>query len=194
MTMTPTAPPSQGAVTRLWATPAAVQTIDLAPIVWNDGVRDHLTTAGPACETVPPRTVLTDTDALEQLFLDTMTMLATRTADTGAPTRAPDTVALTAQVWRGGHENPMAACAADYCGWCVLAATQPASEGSGDMAILDPRAGCAMTAAPGLPWGRALAFRPQPGGLLVIPGWLTSSVRPLERRQTIIVVAAESRP
>ncbi|MCW2947768.1 MAG: hypothetical protein JWR24_4485 [Actinoallomurus sp.] len=121
-------------------------------------------------------------------------MLAERDLAAGAPARPPAHVKLTAQVWRSGYEMPQAASSADWTGWCFLAATKPAHGASGSVAVLDPRAGCAMTAMPGLPWGRELSFPPTRGSLAVLPGWLTSWVRPLERRQIVIVVAADSAP
>jgi len=57
----------------------------------------------------------------------------------------------------------------------------------------DPRAGSAMTAMPGLPFGRQFIVRPVPGACAVVPGWLTSSVIPLEPRQRITIAIATGR-
>jgi hypothetical protein len=72
----------------------------------------------------------------------------------------------------------------------VPASGSPAHSESGCLAFSDPRAGSAMTAMPGLPFGRQFIVRPVPGACAVVPGWLTSSVIPLEPRQHITIAIA----
>ncbi|MEV0035524.1 hypothetical protein [Streptomyces sp. NPDC050804] len=105
---------------------------------------------------------------------------------------APSTssIHLTAEVWRTGYEVPQQSSPEDLIGWCFISATTPRHKDSGSVAVLDPRAGSEGTAMPGLPWGREFTFRPVPGLLAVVPGWLTSTVRPLEDGQTAVVVIA----
>jgi hypothetical protein len=90
--------------------------------------------------------------------------------------------------------DPASATPARYAAWAYLAASDaPAHSESGCLAFSDPRAGSAMTAMPGLPFGRQFIVRPVPGACAVIPGWLTSSVIPLEPRQHITIAIATGR-
>ena len=51
---------------------------------------------------------------------------------------------------------------------------------SGSITLLDPRAGCANVAAPGLPFGRPLVVSMEAGRYLLIPGWLRHGVIPVQ--------------
>jgi hypothetical protein len=112
-------------------------------------------------------------------------------ADGAAPVAELD---ITVQAWRNGYDEPAFATPARYAAWVYLAASEaPRHSESGCLAFSDPRAGSAMTAMPGLPFGRQFIVRPVPGACAVVPGWLTSSVIPLEPRQHITVVVASGR-
>ena len=112
-------------------------------------------------------------------------------ADEAVPVTEID---LTVQAWRNGYDEPAFATPARYAAWAYLAASDaPAHSESGCLAFSDPRAGSAMTAMPGLPFGRQFIVRPVPGACAVVPGWLTSSVIPLEPRQHITIAIATGR-
>ncbi|MFF9090800.1 hypothetical protein ACF1BE_31340 [Streptomyces sp. NPDC014991] len=121
-----------------------------------------------------------------------MRLLHDRAADSGLASRPVLAVDLTLEVWRSGYELPVISSGSDWMGWAVLAATAPRHEESGTIAIYDPRSGSAMTASPGLPWGRQFSIRPKAGLLAVAPGWLTAAVQPVEAGQTVAVVSARS--
>lgn len=194
-------PPGQGTITNLWATACAIREVDLSRVA-----RDPAPALfdGPQHEPVPLDSVLIDTEALRSEFRAAMTELSTHGVSGGIP--GPELIAvppadlalhdlhidLTAEVWRAGYEVPQKCSPADLTGWCFLHATTPRHEDSGSVAILDPRAGSERTAMPGLPWGREYTFRSSPGLLAVAPGWLTSTVRPLEDGQNAVVVVAHA--
>ncbi|MEV4591084.1 hypothetical protein [Streptomyces chartreusis] len=99
-------------------------------------------------------------------------------------------VKMTVQVWRRGFELVHYSSSSDLVDWCFLHGTEPRHQDSGSVALLDPRAGSEGTAMPGLPWGREVTFRPSPGLLAVVPGWFTSTVRPVEEGQAVVVAVA----
>lgn len=183
--------PGNTTVTRLWETACAVRTIDL-----NDMVRTYdpaLDVDGPQHESITLDGLLSDAEAMRNQFRAALDQLAPYGARGGIPDRQTDqtrTIELAAEVWRAGYEVPQACTSADLVGWCFISATTPRHKDSGSVAILDPRAGSEGTAMPGLPWGREYTFRPTPGLLAVAPGWLTSTVRPLEDGQTVVAVVA----
>ncbi|GAA2626931.1 hypothetical protein GCM10010411_74960 [Actinomadura fulvescens] len=180
---------STATVTRHWGTPVLTIALPLDDIVHPD-----LATTGPdgpALEVLNVEDALADPDRLQAEFRATFAALAA----TYPPQIRPDVtdVDLEVQVWRYGYDEPAAGHAADLVGWCVLAASQaPTHTESGALALGDPRAGSAMTAMPGLPWGRQHMVRPIPGAHLAAPGWLTSSVVPLERGQFVVAAIAKS--
>jgi len=192
--------PGEKTVTRLWETACGVRRIDLATIIR----LFDIPLEGPQQEFLPLETALTDPDTLRAEFVSAMDELAQEHGLQGgvpsyaatdemrlSETRRPDgTIKMTVQVWRRGFEVPQYASSSDLFGWCFLHATQPKHEDSGSVALLDPRAGSEGTAMPGLPWGREVTFRPSPGLLAVGPGWLTSTVRPVEDGQAVVVAVA----
>jgi len=185
MTITETAP--AGAVTRYWKTGVIIGQLSL------DGITDgDPASAVPAsrerCQSLPATTVPGVASLREQL-LASMNDLA-RAAEAAPVT----TIELTVQAWRNGYDEPAFATPARYAAWVYLTASEaPAHSESGCLAFSDPRAGSAMTAMPGLPFGRQFIVRPVPGACAVVPGWLTSSVIPLEPRQQITIVIASGR-
>ncbi|MDH6629431.1 hypothetical protein M2271_007267 [Streptomyces sp. LBL] len=194
--------PGRKTVTRLWETACAVRTIDLAPIT---RIRD-IPIDGPQQEFVPLDTLLSDPEALRAEFAASMDELDEEYGRRGgvpsyavademrlieAAPRGRE-IKMTGQVWRRGFELPQYCSPSDLLGWCFLHATEPRHEDSGSVALLDPRAGSEGTAMPGLPWGREVTFRPAPGLLTVGPGWLTSTVRPVEDGQAVVVVVASA--
>lgn len=192
--------PGEKTVTRLWPTACGVRTIDLAGIL-----RDFdVPLEGPPKEVLAPETVLADTDALSAQFVFAWDELEKEYGlQGGVPSyavvdemglsgarRSDSTINMTVQVWRRGFELPQYSSPSDLLGWCFLHATEPRHEDSGSVAFLDPRAGSEGTAMPGLPWGREVTFRPTLGLLAVGPGWLTSTVRPVEDGQAVMVAVA----
>ena len=186
--------PGARTVTHHWVTAAAVRTLDLAGIARDTSSARHPQGQEAPRQIIPVASVFSDEDALKQAFLGTMNELATAGAGHGTPRSAIDNVQLTVEIWERGHQVPMAASPSDFVGWCFLHATSPKHKDSGAVAVSDPRAGSAMTAMPGLPWGRQLTITAAQGILAVVPGWLTLSVRPLEEGQRVIVVVATSTP
>jgi hypothetical protein len=185
--MTITDPSPAGTVTRYWKTGVVIGHLSL----------DHITDGDPAsavqasserCQSLPV-TAVPGVAALREQLLASMNDLAR--ADEAAPVTG---VALTVQAWRNGYDEPAFATPARYAAWVYLAASDaPAHSESGCLAFSDPRAGSAMTAMPGLPFGRQFIVRPVPGACAVVPGWLTSSVIPLEPRQHITIAIATAR-
>lgn len=192
--------PGEKTVTRLWATACAVRTIDLAPIAQ----RFDIPLEGPQREFLALDTALSDPEALRAEFATAMDELEQEYGlQGGVPsyafmdemrlteaTRPQGEIKVTVQVWRQGFELPQYSSPCHLLGWCFLHANQPRHEDSGSVALLDPRAGSEGTAMPGLPWGREVTFRPAPGLLTVAPGWLTSTVRPVEDGQAVVVAVA----
>jgi len=172
-----------GAVTRYWKTGLVIGNLDLTGITAGPPDPDP---AGDRCLTLPPGAV-TGLQLLKEQFLASMNQLAE--AD-GIP--AIPAVGVDVQVWRNGYDLPAFASQARYTGWTVLSATTPGHSESGCLNLTDPRAGSALTAMPGLPWGRQFVIRPVPGAHAVVPGWLTCSIVPLEPGQQITVAIAVS--
>lgn len=102
----------------------------------------------------------------------------------------PSQLAISLECWGPGYEAPAVATRADLTGWLFLRGEPPTHSDSGTVAVLDPRTASAMSAVPGLPWGRSLVLQPLEGALLIVPGWLTASVLPLEPGQTAVVMRA----
>ncbi|GAA2770081.1 hypothetical protein [Nonomuraea dietziae] len=184
-------PVQPGTVARYWGTASTIRQIDLEGIA-RQGVLNRYRSGPEPFMTVPLEEVVVDAEALRREFLADMNALSGRGVDGGTPGRDVTDVALEAQVWRGGYERPMFAVPNDYLGWCFLEVVAPVEESAGTVAVFDPRAGSAMTAMPGLPWGRQTTITPVPGSLAVIPGWLTCSIVPVEKGEVIVVVAATS--
>ncbi|GIG60593.1 hypothetical protein Lfu02_49650 [Longispora fulva] len=185
-------PPTITQVSDLWPTRVLIKHLPLEGLL--SGPIDPAALDGEAsCEQVDLAVLLTDPRQVAAVFVEAMRALAA--ADRAAGLAAPDVtdVAVRAEIWRAGHEQPMHATPAHYTGWLFLHGSPVDHTDSGTVAILDPRAGASMSAVPGLPWGRSLIINPAPGSLAVVPGWLTTSVLPLERTQTSVVLIAESR-
>ena len=174
-------------VTRHWGTGVVVSEFSLAGIV--DSARVNGADPGGApYEQIPPGTVLLDEAALKAEFIASMNVLAA--AQDASPVADAE---LDVQVWRDGYDLPVTSYPADFVGWCFLAASPaPQHSESGAIAFADPRAGSALTAMPGLPWGRQVMIRPVPGAHAVVPGWLTCSVVPVEKGQFAVVAVASS--
>ncbi|WUI00641.1 hypothetical protein OHR68_02145 [Spirillospora sp. NBC_00431] len=172
-----------------WGTPVAFATLDPAGLLSASAA--EIGAAGPAEETLPPGEVITDLEAAAAQFRLSFDALA---ASYG-PGLAPPVggVAFDVRVWRHGYERPAAEHPADLVAWWVLdAGPTHAPTGSGAIAFADPRAGSPAAATPGQPWGRHLVVRPVPGTHVAVPGWLASSVAPLERGQHVLVAVATS--
>lgn len=174
-------------VTRHWPTGVVVAEIPLGGILAAADPPGPGAAGGPF-EVVDTRSVVADLPALEAEFLASMNSLA---AAVGSP--PVQNVDLQVQLWRAGYDQPATSYAADWVAWCFLA-TSPAPQHSesGALALADPRAGSALTAMPGLPWGRQLMIRPTPGAHATAPGWLTCSVVPVEEGQFAVVAVATS--
>ena len=178
---------AQNAVTRHWGTGVVISEFSLAGIVDSASV-GRAGSGGPSYEQVQPGTVLLDEAALKAGFIASMNVLAA--AQDVSPVRD---VELDVQVWRDGYDLPATSYPADFVGWCFLAASPaPQHSESGAIALADPRAGSALTAMPGLPWGRQVMIRPVPGAHAAVPGWLTCSVVPVEKDQFAVVAIASS--
>lgn len=172
-----------------WGTPVTVAKLEPAPVL--DPSAAGLAPDGPPLQILPADHVLADAAAVAEQFRASFDALAAAYPADLAPSIGG--VDIEVQVWRHGHDVPAAGHPADLVGWWVLAASPaPAHTESGAIAFADPRAGSAMTAMPGLPWGRQLMIRPVPGSHVAVPGWLTSSVVPLERGQHVLVAFASS--
>lgn len=172
--------PATGNVTRYWPTSIIIGELALAGIPVPETAAD-----GPAAEDLPCDPV--SLAALERQFLTSMNALA---RDAGTEPVAGATVKVRA--WRAGYDEPAFAVPARYAGWTILAGTATQHPESGCLAFSDPRAGSPLTAVPGLPFGRQAVVIPRPGAHAVVPGWLTSSVIPLEAGQLLIVAEAAS--
>jgi hypothetical protein len=142
------------------------------------------------CERHPIEVLGVGAAAVRDLFLDAMQRLADDDRSQGLHVSSIEHVNLELQVWMPGFEVPVWIDPGPYIGWLCLAATPSKHSDSGTIVVLDPRAGSAMSAIPGLPWGTPLVICPQRGSFAVVPGWLTSSVVPLEQQQTCVVVVA----
>lgn len=176
------------AVSRLWATNVSMGKVTLA-----EGLAkaDHLD-RGPVFEELPLDSLAGARHDIESLFLQSMQELAAADRAQGIPIEPIARVDLSLQVWRGGYELPICMSTGPYLGWLFLHGTPSQHSDSGTVAVLDPRAGASMSAVPGMPWGTVLTIAPRRGNLAIVPGWLTSSVLPLEEHQTCVVVAAEA--
>lgn len=185
MTITETA--LVGTVTRYWKTGVIIGHISLDGIIDGDPA-DAVPASGGRCQPLP-LTAVPGIATLREQLLTAMNDLAR--ADEAAPVTEID---LAVQAWRNGYDEPAFATPARYAAWAYLAASAaPAHAESGCLAFSDPRAGSAMTAMPGLPFGRQFIVRPVPGACAIVPGWLTSSVIPLEPRQRITIAIAAGR-
>lgn len=174
-------------VTRYWGTGLVIADLDISGIVRPE-LADSVGPEGNSYEDVSASIAIADERAMRQEFSASMDQLA---ESQGKP---PITdIDVTVQVWRHGYDLPSAAYSEEFVGWCYLA-TSPAPQHSesGSLSFADPRAGSAMTAMPGLPWGRQVMIRPQPGAHVVVPGWLTCSVVPVEHGQYAVVAIAKS--
>ena len=182
-----TAATISGTVSRYWGTGLVIADIDLSRII-RPGSTDSFGPAGKNYEDIPVNVVVADEDALRDEFILSMNTLA---EDLGAPSVTE--VEIGVHVWRQGYDVPATAYQEDFVGWCYLA-TSPAPQHSesGSLSFADPRAGSAMTAMPGLPWGRQVMIRPQQGAHVAAPGWLTCSVVPVEHGQYAVVAIAKS--
>jgi hypothetical protein len=149
---------------------------------------DQIGIDGDPFESIPAGHVVADETALKAALLASLNALAVAQ---GAASVAG--AAIEVQVWRQGYDQPATGHSAEFVAWCYLAASAaPAHTESGALSFADPRAGSAMTAMPGLPWGRQVMIRPVPGAHAAAPGWLTTSVVPLERGQYAVVAIASS--
>jgi hypothetical protein len=178
---------THGTVTRYWKTGIVIGLFDLDGIVAGCDPAVQSGDCGERCLSLPPDSV-PGLRALEAHMLATMNDVATAE-------HAPEVsgVETDIQVWRNGYDRPAFACQARYAGWVILAGSDtPHHAESGCLAFADPRAGSALTAMPGLPFGRQFLVRPVPGTYAVVPGWLTSSVVPLESGQQITVAVVTS--
>jgi hypothetical protein len=185
MTITGTTPP--GAVTRYWKTGVVIGSLSLDGIIKGDPA-SAVPVDGARCQPLPLASV-PGMDVLRERLLASMNDLAR--ADEAAPITEID---LAVQAWRNGYDAPAFATAARYAAWVYLAASDATVHAeSGCLAFSDPRAGSAMTAMPGLPFGRQFIVCPVPGACAVVPGWLTSSVIPLEPGQHVTVATASGR-
>lgn len=185
MTATETAP--VGAVTRYWKTGVVIGRMGLDGLTDGDPA-SAVPSSGERCQLLPA-TAVPGMALLREQLLAAMNDLAR--ADEAEPVTSLD---VTVQAWRNSYDEPARATPARYAAWVYLDASEaPAHSESGCVALSDPRAGSAMTAMPGLPFGRQFIVRPVPGTCAVAPGWLTSSVIPLEPRQRITVAVASGR-
>jgi hypothetical protein len=185
MTVTERAP--VGRVTRYWKTGIVIGHLSLDGIIDGDPAC-AVPASAERCQSLPA-TAVPGMAALREQFLASMNDLAR--AGEALPVTQID---VTLQAWRNGYDEPAFATPARYAAWVYLAASDaPAHSESGCLAFSDPRAGSAMTAMPGLPFGRQFIVRPIPGACAVVPGWLTSSVIPLEPRQHITIAIATGR-
>lgn len=175
-------------VTRHWGTGVVIDALDLTGIMRGNLADVAPVLADASFAQVPASSVIADEAALRAQFLASINALA---AAQGAP--AVEEVDLQVQVWRAGYDLPATSYDADFVAWCFLS-TSPAPQHSesGAIAFADPRAGSAMTAMPGLPWGRQVMIRPTPGAHAAVPGWLTCSVVPVEEGQYALVAVATS--
>ncbi|MGV9679180.1 hypothetical protein ACWDSJ_28195 [Nocardia sp. NPDC003482] len=183
-------PTHVGHVRRLWPTNVALSQVPDSelPDVPADLEKGAAVSQSHPIETIPDHT------SVQQLFVQGMQRLADGDRNQGLPVVDIDRVNLELQVWRPGFEAPVWVEPGPYLGWLFLSATPSQHSDSGSIAVLDPRAGSSMSAVPGLPWGASLVIKPQRGSLAIVPGWLTSSVVPLEQHQTCVVVVATVGP
>jgi len=172
-------------VERHWGTHVVIDHIDLTGIAVPGLAAPG--PSGPSIEHVDPAGVLADEAALRAALL---TSMAAVSAGQGFP--LPTGLTMDIQAWRGGYDLPATSYGADVIAWCFLAAVDPQHEESGAIALADPRAGSALTAMPGLPWGRQIMIRPTAGAHAAAPGWLTCSVVPVEKGQSALVAVATS--
>ncbi len=173
-----------GTVTRYWKTGVVIGSIGLDGIVSADPAA-RLTADRSRCESLPAGSV-PGLQALEERLMASMNDIASAEGISEITK-----ISVDIQVWRNGYDEPAFASQARYAGWVILAASEaPRHSESGCLAFADPRAGSALTAMPGLPFGRQFLVRPVPGTCAIVPGWLTSSVVPLEEGQHITVVLA----
>lgn len=177
-------------VTHLWETSLLVQEPDLDDIL---RLRVNLLDQGSGpCTDLPLSAAVRDENLLTGTLSIAMRQLQERDEARGVDTAPITGVTCRLMVWRGGYEAPVLDTPGSYAAWLFLQAVAPAHKDSGSLAIYDPRAGAAMHAVPGLPWGRQFTVRPRAGTLAVVPGWLTSALMPVEEGQVIAAICAIS--
>jgi hypothetical protein len=181
--MTTATAQAAGTVTRFWKTGLIITSTSLQDVAARVPPPDP---AGAPCLILPPGAV-TGMATLKEQFLTSMNQLAQ--ADRADPVTA---VTMQVQVWRNRYDQPAFAREGRYAGWTFLSASRPEHSESGCLNVTDPRAGSALTAMPGLPWGRQFVILPAAGAHAVVPGWLTCSIVPLEAGQQITVATAVS--
>lgn len=171
-----------------WGSPILIGDLDIAPLVNSDAV-SAVPASGQAQEVADATALLADPDGLAAEFLASFTALAAT-----EQREPPSGVDVTVQVWRGGYDLPSAGFESDYVAWCFLNdGTGRSHDESGAVSVADPRSGSAMTAMPGLPFGRQVIIRHRQGAHIAVPGWLTCSVVPVEAGQRAVVAFATSR-
>ncbi|MFC9472700.1 hypothetical protein ACFTS5_10935 [Nocardia sp. NPDC056952] len=186
-TEAPSLPAASNHVQRLWATNVALTQVADSQI---PDVPEDLLASSEQAQHHRIDVLGEHAATIRQLFTNAVTDLADIDRSLGVVVPAVERVNLELQVWNPGFEIPVWVDSGPYLGWLFLSATPAQHSDSGSIAVLDPRAGSGMSAIPGLPWGTSLVIRPQRGGFAVVPGWLTSSVLPLEQHQTCVVVVA----
>jgi hypothetical protein len=178
-------------VTHLWATSLLVQELDL-----DDILRPQVNLldrgAGRPCTDLPLSAAVQDEALLVGSLSIAMRQLQERDEAHGVTTAPIGALTCRLMVLRGGYEDPVLDTPGPYTAWLFLQATAPVHKDSGSLAVYDPRAGAAMHAVPGLPWGRQFTVRPRAGTLAVIPGWLTSALMPVEEGQVVVAICALS--
>ena len=175
------------AVRQHWGTPVGFAAIDPVGLVSPSAA--GIGAEGPALQHVPAAEILTDPEAVAARFRASFDALAA--AHDPDLTPAVDAVAVEVQIWRHGYQRPATGHPSDLVAWWVLDAT-PTHTDAGAVAFADPRTGSPLTPVPGRPWGRHLVIRPTPGAHVAVPGWLTSSVMPVERGQYVLVAIAST--
>ena len=178
---------AQATVSRFWGTGIVIGDMDLTGVLRDDS-EQAWGASGPAFERIAPASALADEAMLEAQFLASMNAVASAQGSD-----AVDRAEIDVQIWRAGYDLPATSYPADVVCWCFLATgPAPRNAESGALALADPRAGSALTAMPGLPWGRQLMIRPMPGAHAAAPGWLACSVVPLEEGQYAVVAVASA--
>jgi hypothetical protein len=177
------------AVRQHWGTPVAFATLDPAGLLSPAAAR--VGPDGPALQLVPAEEIFTDPAEATSRFRTTFDAL---TAEFGQDLAPPaNRIDVEVQVWRHGYALPAAGHPADMVAWWVLdAGSAPERAEAGALTFADPRTGSPLTPIPGRPWGRHLLIRPVPGAHIAVPGWLASSVVPLEPGQHVLVAFAST--
>lgn len=163
----------------LWTTKVIISHVDVEGTL-NDNAMDFDDSSTSNFEALDLAAHLTDTDHCARQWHEWFSALGI----------CPKEIELSLEHWGAGYEAPAVATARDATGWLFLKGEPAQHSDSGNIAVLDPRAASAMSAVPGLPWGRSLILQPVKGALLIVPGWLTASVLPLEAGQAAVVMRA----